>query len=203
MDIPKRFAQLDFSTVPLLPEYVVAQILEMTIKSRRKTAGDEIVEALHGRVGPTPEKLSHLVWKSMRTGVVNKRDAWGNGYIMPFATMCFARGRIDILRALVAAGQPEWLKHPMDISPDEVADSLEHDADTPSKWLQALCSQSIRGEEDVELKNRNLFKIASDSCTPIPEKLLSTHSKSTPITRTSKTSCQRLVRPARRSPRFR
>ena len=159
----RRLDSIDLQQIALLQQKrtLVDRVLERTIKSRRKSAGAEIVEALHGRTGNEPEELAKLVWKSIRAGTTDKRWANNQGFLITIADLCFARGRLDIVRSVVAAGRPAW----MDI-PDHTGELSVLRTDSGLELIRALCKYKLGRREATDECVRNLFQIAIEVITP-------------------------------------
>ena len=78
-------------------QYAVEQAVRAVVTGRKKSAPTELVRM-------------QRVWTAISSGMANRYDASGTGVCLCFAGLCFARGRADILRAVVEAGQPMWLR---------------------------------------------------------------------------------------------
>lgn len=159
----RRFDAIDLQQITLhqQKQSLVDTVLERTIKSRRKSAGAEIVEALHSRTGNEPAELAKLVWKSIRSGTTDKRWADNQGFLITVADLCFARGRLDVVRSVVAAGRPAW----MDIADHTVELSLLK-TDSGPELIQALCEYKLGPHAGAKEGVRNLFQIATEQITP-------------------------------------
>jgi len=130
--------------------------VDKIVKGRLKTAPAELVKELHhGTDAP-------LVWRALSTGCVNRRTP-GAQPVITFAGLCYARGRLDILRAVHEAGVPQWLKT-IPRMKDPVEEFKAHnfplvDDVSPVGWLRALTTfQTWGGEENA--RRSSLFRIA-------------------------------------------
>lgn len=130
--------------------------VETLIKGRRKSAAGAIVEELHQ--GPD----CRLVWRALSTGCVNRHLAGGSP-IISFAGLCYARGRLDILRAVHEAGTPQWLAALTRTNdPEEQFKVLNFplvDDTTPRGWLRALATFQTWGSVQ-NTRHASLFRLA-------------------------------------------
>jgi hypothetical protein len=130
--------------------------VDKLIKGRRKAAPAELVEELHRG------KDAHLVWRALSTGCVNKHESTG-APLITFAGLCYARGRLDILRAVHESGVPQWLKTmPRMERPVEQFKALNFplvDDISPSGWLRALTTFQTWGTSE-NTHHVSLFRIA-------------------------------------------
>ena len=122
----------------------VQLLLEKCIRSRRKGAGQEVADALHGRVGAQPHRLAALVWTALWDGLIFPYDNDDAGPMNAFAEYCWDVKRLDVLRAVVDAGAPAWFEQ----YPGETAAKLKmgpgglinipHDVKTKAEWFRVL-----------------------------------------------------------------
>lgn len=140
------------------------------VKSRRKYAGRELVALLHE--GPDTK----AVMETLTTGMVNNRDGSGAGICLSFAEMCVQRKRPDILRAVIEAGAPKWLRDIESFDndpqmPKEVAAEVRHlqfialgfrlpTLETRSDWMRALTTFQVTSDSD--LYEKSLFMLATE-----------------------------------------
>jgi hypothetical protein len=126
------------------------------VKGRRKADAEKLVEELHHGADAC------FVWRALSTGCVDKAK-YGGSPLMTFAGLCYARGRLDILRAVHQAGVPEWLKAiPKMDDPVTQFMTLKFplvDDSSPQGWLHALTSfQTWISSENTH--KTSLYRIA-------------------------------------------
>lgn len=117
-------------------QVAVEEAARDVLVSRRKSAPVELVTMLHE--GEDRKR----VWRALSSGMVNRYDRSGSGICLSFAGLCYARGRADILRAIVEAGQPQWMRE-LPRMDDPRAQYHAHGAllpmgEAPREWLEAL-----------------------------------------------------------------
>lgn len=134
----------------------VQDTVEKLVKGRRKAAPAELVEALHHG------NDAQLVWRALSTGCVNKHQTGGSPLIS-FAGLCYARGRLDILRAVHEAGAPQWMKALRRIDdPVEQFEALSFPLPedfSPGGWLRALTTFQTWGSAE-NVHHASVFRIA-------------------------------------------